>query len=108
MAAALGFGRGPRSLPVPYRAGARGMTDSGAPYVATAAGMGAPGSWGASSQRGASPPSASPQHRRGDPRALARNSSTGALRPGVPPVAQGSAGPPRRGDFGRLRSKTFQ
>ena len=107
-AAALGFGRAaPRSLPVPDRAGARGMTDSGTPYIATSAGTGAAGSsWGASSLRGASPPAASPVQRLGG-RPLTHNLSSGALRGG----AQGGSSspvPPRPGDFARLRSKTFR
>lgn len=109
-AAALGFGRAaPRSLPVPYRAGGRGLTDSGTPYIATSAGMGAAGSsWGASSLRGASPPAASPQHRM-SPRPLAHNMSMGTMRGGGQGGAGGAAaGPPRPGDFARLRSKTFR
>ncbi|PRW05836.1 Adenine guanine permease AZG1 [Chlorella sorokiniana] len=82
-AAALGFGRaGPRSLPVPYRAGARGLTDSGTPYIATSA-----------------------VQRLGG-RSLGHNLSMGALR-GSGQGGSSSPVPPKPGDFARLRSKTF-
>lgn len=107
-AAALGFGRAvPRSLPVP-RAGARGLTDSGTPYIATSAGTGAPGSsWGASSLRGASPPPAASPVQRPSGRTLAHNLSMGALR-GSGKGGSSSPVPPRPGDFARMRSKTFR